>query len=62
GYTVQPMLWNGLFTASRIPLAAWLAGVLGVAGVWWAIGVTAVARGVTMALLWRSGRWQLVHV
>ena len=62
GYTVQPMLWNGLFTASRIPLAAWLAGVLGVAGVWWAIGVTAVARGVTMALLWRSGRWQRVHV
>jgi putative MATE family efflux protein len=62
GYTVQPMLWNGLFTAARIPLAAWLAGLLGVAGVWWAIGATAVARGVAMALLWRGERWQRVHL
>jgi putative MATE family efflux protein len=62
GYTVRPMLWNGLFTASRIPLAAWLAGALGVAGVWWAIGSTAVARGVAMALLWRGERWQRVRV
>ena len=62
GYTVQPMLWNALFTASRIPLAAWLAGALGVAGVWWAIGVTAVARGLAMAMLWKSDRWQRVHV
>jgi len=62
GYTFHPMLWAGLFTASRIPLAAWLAGVLGVAGVWWAIGVTAVARGVAMALLWRSNRWERARV
>ena len=62
GYTVVPMLWNGLFTAARIPLAAWLAGVFGVAGVWWAIGLTAVARGVAMALLWRSERWHRVRV
>jgi len=62
GYTFQPMLWAGLFTAARIPLAAWLAGVLGVAGVWWAIGVTAVARGVAMAMLWNGGRWQRVRV
>ena len=62
GYTLQPMLWNGLFTAARIPLAAWLAGVMGVAGVWWAIGVTAAARGIAMALLWKAGRWQRVRV
>ena len=62
GYTLQPMLWNGLFTASRIPLAAWLAGLMGVAGVWWAIGVTAAARGIAMAVLWKLGRWQRVHV
>lgn len=62
GYTVMPMLWNALFTAARIPLAAWLAGILGVAGVWWAIGLTAVARGVAMALLWRAGRWQRVRI
>jgi putative MATE family efflux protein len=62
GYTIQPMLWAGAITASRIPLAAWLAGVMGVAGVWWTIGLTAVARGVTMATLWGSDRWQRIRV
>jgi putative MATE family efflux protein len=58
GFTVEPMLWSGSLTAARIPLAAWLAGVLGVAGIWWTISLTAIGRGVAMALLWRSGRWQ----
>jgi putative MATE family efflux protein len=62
GFTVQPMLWSGLFTAARIPLAAWLAGPFGVAGVWWALAVTAVARGIAMAALWRSERWERVGV
>ncbi len=62
GYTVMPMLWNGLFTLARIPLAAWLAGTMGVGGVWLAIGATAVARGVAMALLWRDGRWERVRL
>jgi putative MATE family efflux protein len=62
GYTIQPMLWAGAITASRIPLAAWMSGVLGLAGIWWAIGLTAVARGVVMAILWRSGRWQRLRV
>lgn len=62
GFTLQPMLWAGLFTGARIPLAGWLAGVLGLAGIWWAIGLTAVARGVAMAVLWRGDRWQRVRV
>lgn len=62
GYTVQPMVWAGAITASRIPLAAWLAGMMGVAGVWWTIGLTAVARGGAMAALWHSDRWQRVRV
>ena len=62
GYTVQPMLWSGLFTAARIPLAAWLVGSLGVAGVWWTLAVTAVARGVAMVVLWRGGRWERARV
>ena len=62
GFTVQPMLWSGLFTAARIPLAAWLAGPFGVAGVWWALAVTAAARGIAMAVLWRSERWERARV
>lgn len=62
GFTLQPVLWMGLITAARIPLAAWLAGAFGVAGVWWAISVTAVARGVAMAILWRGESWQRVKV
>lgn len=62
GYTAVPMLWMLLLSAARIPLAAWLAGAWGVAGIWWALGLTAVARGITMALLWKSGRWRRVRV
>ena len=58
GFTVEPMAWSASLTAARIPLAAWLAAVLGVAGIWWAISVTALARGLAMALLWRGGRWE----
>ncbi len=49
-------------TGARIPLAAWLVGALGVAGVWWAISVTAVARAVAMVVLWRGDAWQRVRV
>lgn len=62
GFTLQPMLWSTGLTALRIPLAAWFAGALGVSGVWWAISLTALARGVAMAMLWRGERWQAVRV
>lgn len=62
GFTFEPMLWSGSMTAARIPLAAWLAGPFGVAGIWWAISLTAIGRGIAMALIWRGGRWQKVRV
>jgi len=62
GFTLQPMLWSTALTAARIPLAAWLAGALGVSGIWWAISLTGVARGVAMAALWRGERWRAVRV
>jgi len=58
GFTVEPMLWSGSLTASRIPFAAWLARRFGVVGIWWAISLTAMGRGIAMAALWRSGRWR----
>ncbi|OGT98968.1 MAG: hypothetical protein A2085_08375, partial [Gemmatimonadetes bacterium GWC2_71_10] len=62
GYTVMPMVWSGVFTAARIPLALLLASFLGLWGVWITIGATAVARGLAMALLWRGRRWERVRV
>lgn len=62
GYTVAPMLVTCGFSAARIPLAYWLASFMGLGGVWLTIGVTAVARGLGMALLWRGDRWERVRV
>lgn len=58
GYTFLPMTASILFTVSRLPLAAWLSGVLGLAGIWWTISGTTVARGAAMAWIWRTGRWR----
>ncbi len=58
GDTVPPMLTSTALTASRIPLAGWAANRWGSAGIWWVISLTAIGRGVSMALIWRSGRWK----
>lgn len=62
GYTIVPMTITGVFSAARIPLAAWLAPVLGLWGVWLAIAGTAVCRGVLMAVAWKLGWWARVKV
>jgi len=62
GFTLQPMLWSVCLTAARIPLGAWLAGAYGLVGVWWAISLTGVCRGIAMAMLWSGERWQSVRV
>ncbi|HUF28222.1 MAG TPA: MATE family efflux transporter [Gemmatimonadaceae bacterium] len=58
GDTVPPMIASTGITVLRIPLAIWAASHWGTEGIWWTISLTAVARGVAMAILWRSGRWK----
>ena len=58
GDTVPPMLASTTLTASRLPIAAWAAARWGVDGIWWTITLTAVARGLAMAVLWRRGGWK----
>jgi MATE family, multidrug efflux pump len=60
GDTIPPMLVDVPVTALRIPLAAWLSGIpeIGVAGIWWTICGTAIARGVLMAIWFRRNRWK----
>jgi Na+-driven multidrug efflux pump len=58
GETVPPMISSTTITVSRIPLAGWAADRWGSAGIWWVISMTAMARGIAMAGLWRAGRWK----
>jgi Na+-driven multidrug efflux pump len=58
GDTVPPMLTSTALSALRIPLAVWAGARYGIDGVWWTISLTACARAVAMAALWRSGRWK----
>ena len=57
GYTLAPMLTSTTFTVARIPIAAWAASRFGIAGLWWTISLTALARALGMLAIWGSGRW-----
>lgn len=58
GATLPPMATSTVLTALRVPLAAWGAARWGLVAVWWVIILTAAARGIAMAILWRSGFWE----
>jgi putative MATE family efflux protein len=62
GYTFWPQIVSTSLTAMRIPLAAWWSRLFGLLGIWLALSVTAIARGIAMVLFWRSGRWRSVRV
>lgn len=62
GYTVLPTLSGVVLTSLRLPLAWWLRVPLGLAGIWWAISVTAIARGAVMIGIWRRGTWRTQKV
>jgi len=58
GYTFWPQVVSTSLTALRIPLAAWWSGLVGLLGIWLALSVTAILRGVAMIVFWRSGAWR----
>src|SRR5256712_2878255 len=58
GYTLWPQVTSTALTLLRLPLAAWWAGPLGLLGIWLALSVTAVARGIAMTLFWLGGAWR----
>lgn len=58
GYTFWPMVVSTTLTALRIPLAAWWSAAFGLVGIWWALSLTAVARGGAMTYLWLGGAWR----
>lgn len=58
GYTFWPQVASTSLTALRIPLAAWWSSAVGLLGIWLALSVTAILRGVAMVVFWRAGRWR----
>jgi len=65
GYSLVPWIPSSILTLLRLPLAPLLSRSMGLAGIWWTIsgtGVarisgTGVARGIAAAWIWRRGRW-----
>ena len=62
GYTFWPQVVSTSLTGLRIPLAAWWSQGMGLLGIWLALSVTAISRGVAMVLFWKGGRWRTVRV
>ena len=62
GYTFWPQIVSTTLTAMRIPLAAWWSAAIGLLGIWLALSVTAISRGIAMILFWKGGRWRASKV
>src|SRR5438309_2268167 len=62
GYTFWPQIVSTGLTLLRLPLAAWWSATIGLLGIWLALSVTAIARGVAMTLFWTSGAWRRATV
>jgi putative MATE family efflux protein len=58
GYTFWTMVMIVGLSAIRIPLAALIAPVYGLLGVWWILAITAMARAAALTSLWHWGGWE----
>lgn len=50
GRTIEPAVISISFNAMRIPLAYFLATEMGVVGVWWAIAISTICKGIILPL------------
>ncbi|NDV79617.1 MATE family efflux transporter [Dysgonomonas sp. 511] len=48
GRTIEPAVISITFNALRIPLAYYLAGQMGIVGVWWAIAISTMCKGIIL--------------
>ena len=60
GYTLWPTVIAIPGAVIRIPIAYWIGTTLGygLTGVWWAITITMVLKGIALAVMFRTNRWQ----
>ncbi|PIE98170.1 MAG: MATE family efflux transporter [Treponema sp.] len=60
GKTMYPSVNSTVLTAARIPLAYILSRFLGLSGVWWAISITSMIKGVLITILYfKKGRLKI---
>lgn len=50
GRTIEPAVISVTFNALRIPLAYYLASQMGITGVWWAIAISTVCKGIILPI------------
>ena len=50
GKTLPPSIVSILFTSARIPLALLLSNIMGVDGVWWAISISSIIKGILLTI------------
>jgi len=62
GYTFWPQVTSTTLTALRVPLSAWWSQSMGLLGIWLALSLTAIARGVAMTIFWVRGGWRGARV
>jgi putative MATE family efflux protein len=58
GYTLWPQITSTTLTLLRVPLGAWWSGAIGLLGIWLALSVTAISRGIVMTVFWLHGSWR----
>ena len=58
GYTLWPQITSTTLTLLRVPLGAWWSGAIGLLGIWLALSLTAIARGIVMTVFWLRGNWR----
>lgn len=66
GRTVEPAVISITFNALRIPLAYFLASQMGIVGVWWAIAISSVCKGIILpswfAIIYRKEKRKKVNI
>jgi putative MATE family efflux protein len=53
GKTIHPSVISIFFNLLRIPLAIYLASVMGITGVWWAISISSIIKGIILPVWFR---------
>ncbi|HCO67392.1 MAG TPA: MATE family efflux transporter, partial [Dysgonomonas sp.] len=63
---VEPAVISITFNALRIPLAYFLASQMGIVGVWWAIAISSVCKGIILpswfAIIYRKEKRKKVNI